>query len=233
MFGLRRRRETDDCITVNVNGVIEGEFFNGSDEKGVEWDRKGHENGGGGAHAFLDAELEFQMGVREIMKITSARKVSAPSKSKGRRKLTNRKPGGKGRGKGHALSDRVTEEDVQSLIKMSETLQSTVSKMSFSTPHIWTPVTTSKNVTVWKTHTDVATGHGRCSVPTIKAVTIIDGSPEECYKVFRDDGRVAEYNSNCVELEDLGKIVEEDGREVKINWCATGKFGPFKARDFV
>lgn len=44
-----------------------------------------------------------------------------------------------------------------------------------------------------------------------------------------DDARVHEYNDNCVELADIERI----NSDTKINWCATGKFGLFKARDFV
>jgi len=70
------------------------------------------------------------------------------------------------------------------------------------------------------------------NIPTIKGVMIMDGSPEECFDLFVDDQRVGEYNDNCRELEDIAKLMDENGVEVKVNWCATGKFGVFKARDF-
>lgn len=63
----------------------------------------------------------------------------------------------------------------------------------------------------------------------IRSEAILDGPPSEVYELFSDNNRVQEYNENCRELEDIIHLSET----TKINWSATGKFGPFAARDFV
>ncbi|GMH58022.1 hypothetical protein TrRE_jg796, partial [Triparma retinervis] len=104
--------------------------------------------------------------------------------------------------------------------------------LAFDTPSIWSPCSQSSKVTVWKTYVDILKGSGTDGMPCIKAVTVLDRSPSECFELFRDDKRVSEYNDNCRELEDVARISSPPDGEVKVNWCATGRFGPFERRDF-
>ena len=55
--------------------------------------------------------------------------------------------------------------------------------------------------------------------PTVRSEVILDASPSKVFQLFRDNGRVHEYNQNCAELHDLIKVDEY----MKINWCATAK----------
>ena len=57
--------------------------------------------------------------------------------------------------------------------------------------------------------------------------------PSQAYTLFIDDSRVSEYNANCAELEDLVQLSQTATSQTKVNWCATSRFGPFKARDFL
>jgi len=88
---------------------------------------------------------------------------------------------------------------------------------------------------VWRTYTDMrrydASSDNRLvsDVPTILSRSVLDASPEEAFALFCDNDRVHEYNENCQELVDI----EDLDHMTKVNWCATGSFGPFKARDFV
>ena len=87
-------------------------------------------------------------------------------------------------------------------------------------------------VKIWKTHYDVLDSNSRRKMtqePTVLSETIMDASPSDVFRLFKDNSRVHEYNDNCVELHDIESINEE----TKISWCATAKIGPFKARDFV
>ncbi|GMI24395.1 hypothetical protein TrCOL_g4095 [Triparma columacea] len=73
-------------------------------------------------------------------------------------------------------------------------------------------------------------------MPCIKAARVMNRSPKECFELFKNDERVGEYNDNCVELEDIARLQYGGGvgggNEVKVNWCATGKYGVFGPRDF-
>lgn len=64
---------------------------------------------------------------------------------------------------------------------------------------------------------------------TIRSEAIIDFPPHEVFSLFQNDDRVSEYNENCQQLQDLARL----GDGAKINWSATGRFGPFSARDFI
>jgi len=87
-----------------------------------------------------------------------------------------------------------------------------------------------EGVTIWRSYADVKRGIDTLAeLPTIRSETILNGKPEDVYRLFMDGSRVHEYNDNCVELHDIEAVNDS----TKINWCATGKFGPFKARDFV
>jgi len=62
-----------------------------------------------------------------------------------------------------------------------------------------------------------------------KAQALLDAPLESLYYMFVDNERVSEYNVHCKHLQDL-EVFPEQG--AKITWSASGKFGPFKARDF-
>ncbi|CAN0423655.1 unnamed protein product, partial [Hapterophycus canaliculatus] len=57
---------------------------------------------------------------------------------------------------------------------------------------------------------------------------IISVPPEVVYLLFADNSRVREYNEHCREVKDL-EVLSQDS---KITWAASGRMGPFKARDF-
>mmetsp|Transcript_44671 Transcript_44671/g.87607 ORF Transcript_44671/g.87607 Transcript_44671/m.87607 type:complete len:487 (-) Transcript_44671:121-1581(-) len=89
---------------------------------------------------------------------------------------------------------------------------------------------------VWRTYTDMkrydeSSQDDRpvSDVPTILSRSFLDAPPDEAFALFCNNDRVHEYNENCQELVDI----EDLDHMTKVNWCATGKFGPFKARDFV
>ncbi|CAM9371294.1 unnamed protein product [Scytosiphon promiscuus] len=62
----------------------------------------------------------------------------------------------------------------------------------------------------------------------VKATAIISVPPEVVYLLFADNSRVREYNEHCREVRDL-EVLSQDS---KITWAASGRMGPFKARDF-
>jgi len=102
---------------------------------------------------------------------------------------------------------------------------------------LWQHIVNKDGVNVWKTNVDVkncsaggSTASSEASeAMTVRSEALMDASPRAVCDLFMDDARVHEYNENCVELADIERI----NSDTKINWCATGKFGPFKARDFV
>jgi len=110
-------------------------------------------------------------------------------------------------------------------------------KAALSEKELWQHIVDKDGVNVWKTSADVkncaagvsSASTGAADAVTVRSEALMDASPRAVYDLFMDDARVHEYNENCVELADIERI----SRETKINWCATGKFGPFKARDFV
>eukprot|EP00752_Nemacystus_decipiens_P004825 g4391.t1 len=62
----------------------------------------------------------------------------------------------------------------------------------------------------------------------VKATAVISVPPEVVYLLFADNSRVSEYNEHCREVKDL-EVLSQDS---KITWAASGRMGPFKARDF-
>lgn len=130
----------------------------------------------------------------------------------------------------------LTEIERVQLIERTETLMESVLH-ALENDKLWNQVNQQDGVTVWKALVDVKNYHPiHNSSPkedadsaTIRSEAILNASPEEVYNLFSDDNRVHEYNENCNQLEDLELISENS----KINWSATGKFGPFSARDFV
>ncbi|CAN0437776.1 unnamed protein product, partial [Ectocarpus sp. 12 AP-2014] len=62
----------------------------------------------------------------------------------------------------------------------------------------------------------------------VKASAILSVPPEVVYLLFADNSRVGEYNEHCREVKDL-EVLSQDS---KITWAASGRMGPFKARDF-
>jgi hypothetical protein len=100
---------------------------------------------------------------------------------------------------------------------------------------LWELINESDGVKVWRTFVDIKgmNSNGRSStandVAVIRSEAILNSSPQKVYSLFMDNSRVHEYNDNCVELHDIEYL----NSNTKVNWCATGKFGPFKARDFV
>ena len=104
---------------------------------------------------------------------------------------------------------------------------------------IWELINECDGVKVWRTfenikemHSSTSTNKNKSSnndVAVIRSEVILNSSPQKVYQLFMDNSRVHEYNENCVELHDIEYL----NHNTKVNWCATGKFGPFKARDFV
>ncbi|CAN0154647.1 unnamed protein product, partial [Phaeothamnion confervicola] len=93
----------------------------------------------------------------------------------------------------------------------------------------WEHVTTSQGVTVWRNLLAVAGGGADGpQFACIKAAAVIDAPVDVVYRLFADNDRVHEYNEHCRELCDLEVL---DSR-TKITWAASGRMGPFKARDF-
>lgn len=125
------------------------------------------------------------------------------------------------------------QEDVSRLLAQCEMLYDYVTTSAFSQPSIWELCNEKGGVKVWRTYHDVKTGSGTSPTPTIKARRVIDATPAEAYALFIDDERVSEYNANCAELEDLVQLSQTSTSQTKVNWCATSRFGPFKARDFL
>ncbi|GMH99156.1 hypothetical protein TrLO_g6896 [Triparma laevis f. longispina] len=142
--------------------------------------------------------------------------------------------GRRGSGAGEiATSSGLTDDQITELLQQSAALYKYVSTSVFERDEIWEQVNVKDGVTVWRTHFDIKRGEGRSEAPIIKARTVMDKPPAEVFALFCDDERVAEYNDNCQELEDLIQIHNTENSQTKLNWCATGRFGPFKARDFL
>ncbi len=129
----------------------------------------------------------------------------------------------------------LSPSEVSDLLKRIRSVYASVTVNTFSNDDIWSHVADSRNVTIWRTDSDVKNGKtdgrraGDGQPPVIRSRCIVNASPETVYKLFTDDSRVSEYNSNCVELHDVLRLDDS----TKINWCRSPKFGPFKARDFV
>ncbi|CAM9323176.1 unnamed protein product [Discosporangium mesarthrocarpum] len=62
----------------------------------------------------------------------------------------------------------------------------------------------------------------------VKATAVLDAPADVVYRLFADNSRVGEYNEHCREVEDLETL----NASTKITWAASGRMGPFKARDF-
>lgn len=126
----------------------------------------------------------------------------------------------------HILSEKERKQFAQMSTRLFESVHRALGQ-----DDIWDLVYTDEDtqIRIWRTHVDIKTGNGRSDVPIIKSEMIMNASPKKVFDLFMDNDRVHEYNDNCVLLQDL-EIVDS---KTKINWCATGKFGPFMARDFV
>eukprot|EP00591_Stephanopyxis_turris_P000721 CAMPEP_0195511900 /NCGR_PEP_ID=MMETSP0794_2-20130614/4058_1 /TAXON_ID=515487 /ORGANISM="Stephanopyxis turris, Strain CCMP 815" /LENGTH=329 /DNA_ID=CAMNT_0040639583 /DNA_START=429 /DNA_END=1418 /DNA_ORIENTATION=- len=130
----------------------------------------------------------------------------------------------------------LTEDERLKLIERSAQLMDNV-QHALENDAIWEQIIQKEGVTVWRTYADVknfrangcAQSQNAADGATIRSETYMDASPDKVFQLLTDDDRVHEYNDNCVELADI-EILDHN---TKINWCATGKFGPFKARDFV
>lgn len=130
----------------------------------------------------------------------------------------------------------LSEEEREALILRTQTLTESVIH-ALENDDIWDQVNQKDGVTVWKTLVDVKNYHPiHNSNPThdsdsatIRSETIFHASPKKVYDLFTDDSRANEFNENCHQLQDIIQI----SKNSKINWSATGKFGPFSARDFV
>jgi len=105
----------------------------------------------------------------------------------------------------------------------------------------WDQITSGEGVTVFARRKQggtraraVSAAHGgeggavNDKFAVIKAVGTIDAPIEEVHKLFVDNSRVGEYNDHCHEIKDLEWV----GPRTKVTWSASGKYGPFKARDF-
>eukprot|EP00594_Rhizosolenia_setigera_P012617 CAMPEP_0178968576 /NCGR_PEP_ID=MMETSP0789-20121207/18348_1 /TAXON_ID=3005 /ORGANISM="Rhizosolenia setigera, Strain CCMP 1694" /LENGTH=313 /DNA_ID=CAMNT_0020654555 /DNA_START=315 /DNA_END=1256 /DNA_ORIENTATION=+ len=119
------------------------------------------------------------------------------------------------------------------LLEHTEKLMDNVAQ-ALSDNKIWKKVNQQDGVSVWKTEVDIKTYPKGSKDPnsdsvTIRSEAIIDFPPHEVFSLFQNDDRVSEYNENCQQLQDLARL----GDGAKINWSATGRFGPFSARDFI
>jgi len=100
---------------------------------------------------------------------------------------------------------------------------------------LWELINEHDGVKVWRTFENIKKTQSASSSPAtndvavIRSEAILNSSPQKVFQLLMDNSRVHEYNENCVELYDIEYL----NSNTKINWCATGKFGPFKARDFV
>lgn len=63
----------------------------------------------------------------------------------------------------------------------------------------------------------------------VKTSAVLAAAPEAVYQLFLDNTRVGEYNEMCQQLEDVQWL----DPNTKVAWSVTGRFGPFKPRDFV
>ncbi|CAM9580532.1 unnamed protein product [Chrysoparadoxa australica] len=122
--------------------------------------------------------------------------------------------GGMRRGGGqkqHQLVEAVTDELVQSAVALIRGSG-------------WQHVASTDGVTVWKS---VEADDGE-RFACVKAAAVIDAPAEVLFELFLDNSRVHEYNEHCKELADLEQLDDS----TKVTWCASGRMGPFKARDF-
>lgn len=130
------------------------------------------------------------------------------------------------------------EEERQSLLKQADTLLHSVSK-ALEDDTIWNKLLEKDGVSIWRSNVDVknystissttTSSEEEGDFATIRSEAIMTASPKEVYELLIDNDRVHEYNDNCKELEDIEYI----SSNAKISWSATGKMGPFAARDFV
>lgn len=124
----------------------------------------------------------------------------------------------------------LSSNQITTLMKHNQDLRSNVYE-AVSNEEIWTKVNEQDNVTVWKMDSDyeiIDCASSSDSI-TIKSESMLPYSPHLVFSLLQDENKVHEYNENCQALEHIASL--KDGS--KINWSATGKFGPFSARDFV
>ncbi|CAM9464519.1 unnamed protein product [Choristocarpus tenellus] len=62
----------------------------------------------------------------------------------------------------------------------------------------------------------------------VRATAVLDVPADIVYRLFADNSYVGEYNEHCKEVADLETL----DADTKITWAASGRMGPFKARDF-
>jgi len=140
------------------------------------------------------------------------------------------------------LENSILDEDErESFLQQADILLHSVSK-ALEDDSIWLKLVDKDGVSVWRSNTDVK-NYSSClktssndevqDFATIRSEAIMTASPKEVYDLFMDNNRVHEYNDNCKELEDLEILCNNANMIAKINWSATGKMGPFAARDFV
>eukprot|EP00550_Attheya_septentrionalis_P011360 CAMPEP_0198303726 /NCGR_PEP_ID=MMETSP1449-20131203/57039_1 /TAXON_ID=420275 /ORGANISM="Attheya septentrionalis, Strain CCMP2084" /LENGTH=460 /DNA_ID=CAMNT_0044006233 /DNA_START=938 /DNA_END=2320 /DNA_ORIENTATION=- len=155
-------------------------------------------------------------------------------------------------------SSGLTAHDKAELAALTRTLMKNVIG-ALDDESIWTKINEKDDIFVWKTDVDIKhqalssndspptpngiVGGGTHNTKrrpkkkkqtvedgaTIRTEAILDAPPKAVYDLFMDESRAHEYNDNCKDLEDIALI----DSHTKISWCSTGKFGPFKARDFV
>ena len=128
------------------------------------------------------------------------------------------------------LSSPFTAEERMKMAQVGDTLLRRCEE-ALESSEIWDVVVNEDQATsaghhvkVWRTFVpfdrDVnSLSTAETNEPTVRSEVILDASPSEVFRLFRDNGRVHEYNPNCAELHDLIKVDEY----VKINWCATAK----------
>lgn len=139
-------------------------------------------------------------------------------------------------GSGFAPTGILTMNERDELVKRTEVLTENVLH-ALRNGNIWEEVNQEDGVFIWRSLVDVKNYHPHHNPnpdkdpdsATIRSEFILNASPQKVFTLFSDDNRVHEYNENCHKLEDLELLSEN----CKINWSATGKFGPFSARDFV
>jgi len=145
-------------------------------------------------------------------------------------------PNNRKSGSVNAASGVLTADERNELTKRTEILTENVLH-ALRDENLWEEVNQEDGVSIWRTLVDVKNYHPvhnpypdkDSDSATIRSEFILDASPQKVFNLFSDDDRVHEYNENCHKLEDLELI----SKNCKINWSATGKFGPFSARDFV
>mmetsp|Transcript_12213 Transcript_12213/g.17715 ORF Transcript_12213/g.17715 Transcript_12213/m.17715 type:complete len:261 (-) Transcript_12213:328-1110(-) len=101
----------------------------------------------------------------------------------------------------------------------------------------WQEIRRSGSIVIWRKRlsSDVSFGGGDAGRAqkffVVMAKARIKAPARKLFDLFLDNSRVPEYNEHCKELKDLEFI----GKNTKISWAATGRFGGglLKARDFV